>query len=360
MATIFNDVYVSGTTHGNLPGNVHDGSVDAFLMKADGFGNAVFKQFGTNTYDAAQAIEVDQTGVYVVGHTIGAFDGQTNMGYYDCFVSKSNHDLSDEWVRQFGTSDYDTVLGVSSTGTDLYVCGQVSAALPGQVHLGSADAFVAKLGDAPGISVSPASIDFGQIDVWDTTTAIVSIGNAGNVPLSVTDISMVTGSSADITILSGPTPPFSIAPGTGVTVTIQYHPWETGSDVATLEITSNDPINGEVQVTISGSAIQPEEPAEDLVDDIGDFFDDASEDGDLEGTGGGNSGDERLADLLAKFDEAKALIEAGEIEDAIGTLKGILKKCDGKPKPPDHVTGEAAEELAARIQFLIDLMEEEL
>ena len=94
-------------------------------------------------------------------------------------------------------------------------------------------------------------------------------------------------------------------------------------------------------------------------EETGDFFDDATEDGDLVGTGGGNSADGKLADLRDKLDDAIALIEAGEIEDAIGTLNAILKKCDGDPTPPDHVEGDAAVELASRIQWLIDTLEGE-
>ncbi len=78
------------------------------------------------------------------------------------------------------------------------------------------------------------------------------------------------------------------------------------------------------------------------------------------GTGGGASADNRISDFIDKIDEAIALYEAGNIEEAIGTLKAVLKKCDGDPKPPDHVEGDAAVELANRILDLIEAMEEEL
>ncbi|NIR13382.1 hypothetical protein GWN63_00540 [Candidatus Bathyarchaeota archaeon] len=96
------------------------------------------------------------------------------------------------------------------------------------------------------------------------------------------------------------------------------------------------------------------------MDDTTDYIDDAIEDGDLVGDGDGNSADNKLDAFLDMFEEVKALYDAGNIEDAIGTLKALLKKCDGDPKPPDTVTGEAAEELAARIQWLIEEMEKEL
>jgi len=49
-----------------------------------------------------------------------------------------------EWARQFGTAGDETVLEVSVYGTDVYVCGKVEGALPGQTHFGSSDAFVRK------------------------------------------------------------------------------------------------------------------------------------------------------------------------------------------------------------------------
>jgi hypothetical protein len=45
-------------------------------------------QFGTPDYDRAYGAAVDGRGMYVVGTTHGAFEGQTNAGDRDVFVSR--------------------------------------------------------------------------------------------------------------------------------------------------------------------------------------------------------------------------------------------------------------------------------
>lgn len=48
---------------------------------------------------------MDSSGnVYAVGHTGGAFSGQTSTGGPDAFVAKYNGAGNQIWVRQFGTS----------------------------------------------------------------------------------------------------------------------------------------------------------------------------------------------------------------------------------------------------------------
>ena len=49
-----------------------------------------------------------------------------------------------EWIRQFGTSGSDSVLGVASDGISVYVVGYTRGTFPGQVKTGTSDAFVRK------------------------------------------------------------------------------------------------------------------------------------------------------------------------------------------------------------------------
>src|SRR3954468_3256473 len=55
------------------------------------------------------------------------------------------HGQSVQWVRQFGTMDYDNALAVTTDPSgDVYVGGTTRAALPGQTSAGKDDAFLAK------------------------------------------------------------------------------------------------------------------------------------------------------------------------------------------------------------------------
>ena len=76
--------------------------------------------------------------------------------------------------------------------------------------------------------------------------------------------------------------------------------------------------------------------------------------GTLTGEGPGKSADNRLKALINKLEEAKRLIETERFEDACDLLWSTYRKCDGELRPPDFVTGEAAEDLADMILWVMD------
>jgi hypothetical protein len=84
------DAYVTGFTYGEFDGQTNTGSKDAFLtwFTADGTRRESCI-WGSTTHDEAKGVAVDDHGaIYVVGTTLGAFDGQTNLGSYDVFITK--------------------------------------------------------------------------------------------------------------------------------------------------------------------------------------------------------------------------------------------------------------------------------
>ncbi|MBI3097307.1 MAG: PKD domain-containing protein, partial [Planctomycetes bacterium] len=138
-------VYVVGSAGGALPGQTSYGAEDAFVRRCDFDGNELWtRQFGTLSGDAALAVSVDSTGVYVAGQTYGALPGQTRSGWSDAFVRKYDLNGSELWTRQFGGtfSVKGAALSIDSTG--VYVAGIATGTLPGQTSLGSVDAFVRK------------------------------------------------------------------------------------------------------------------------------------------------------------------------------------------------------------------------
>jgi hypothetical protein len=82
------NVYVSGSTEGNLGGTPNANS-DAFLVKYDASGNHLWtRQFGTSQHDNGRGVAIDSNGnVYVTGSTFGNLDG-VNAGLLDTFVRK--------------------------------------------------------------------------------------------------------------------------------------------------------------------------------------------------------------------------------------------------------------------------------
>jgi hypothetical protein len=94
-----------------------------------------------------------------------------------------------------------------------------------------------------------------------------------------------------------------------------------------------------------------------FVSEIEDFCEQAASDGDLEGSGSGNSGDGRFNALMNMIAMAGDLINDGDIDGACGQLMAAYRKCDGDPHPPDFVEGPAASDLADMIMDLMDRYE---
>ncbi len=104
------------------------------------------RQFGTTNVDEAVAVSVDPSGsTYVAGWTQGALPSQTSAGMLDAFVRKYDPAGSEEWTRQFGSSDRDYLRGVATDAAgDVYLAGETEGTILGQISAGGRDAFVRK------------------------------------------------------------------------------------------------------------------------------------------------------------------------------------------------------------------------
>ena len=101
----------------------------------------LYHQFGTETTDVGGGIAVDPQGyVYVVGSTYGALEG-TNVNLDDVFIRKYDPDGTLSWTRQFGTPGKDAASAVAVVGSHIYVVGNTDAALDG-THQGRVDQFL--------------------------------------------------------------------------------------------------------------------------------------------------------------------------------------------------------------------------
>ncbi len=132
------------------------------------------------------------------------------------------------------------------------------------VNLGVGGTGVAQA--VPAVALSPTSLDFGTVTVGSSASRTASIQNTGTGPLSVTDISLCSGTSPEFTW--SPSAPLTVAAGQSATLTVTYRPTEAGADTGCVAIASNDPAKPTANLQVNGAGSQPPVPSVDADLDI--------------------------------------------------------------------------------------------
>jgi hypothetical protein len=86
------NVNITGATDGSLGSNISAGQLDVFLAKFDPSGTSLFtSQFGTPFNDTGFGVAVDSSAnVFITGSTVGNLDGKISAGLSDIFLAKFN------------------------------------------------------------------------------------------------------------------------------------------------------------------------------------------------------------------------------------------------------------------------------
>jgi hypothetical protein len=196
-----NNIYVSGWTWGGLDGNTSSGEYDAFLVKYDSSGTKQWtKQFGTSESDFARAVAVDsENNIYITGYTKGGLDGNSNSGNEDIFLVKYNSSGTKQWTRQRGTSLVEIGYGIAADSeNNIFVIGHTFGGLDGNTNLGYRDVFLIKYNSVGNKlwtkQLGTANGDFGEGVVADSLNNIYISGWTGGSFSGYTN----EGSSQDI------------------------------------------------------------------------------------------------------------------------------------------------------------------
>jgi Abnormal spindle-like microcephaly-assoc'd, ASPM-SPD-2-Hydin/PQQ-like domain len=104
----------------------------------------------------------------------------------------------------------------------------------------------------PGLTPTPATLDFGQVPVGATKSLTVSLTNTG--PTDET-ISSSTAPSAPYTATGMPAAGSVLAPGQSVSVSITYAPTAAGDNPAALTVTSTSNVERTVSVPLAGTGV---------------------------------------------------------------------------------------------------------
>jgi Abnormal spindle-like microcephaly-assoc'd, ASPM-SPD-2-Hydin/Protein of unknown function (DUF1573) len=102
---------------------------------------------------------------------------------------------------------------------------------------------------APQISLSSSSVQFGTVGTGSTSNLSLTISNLGNADLTISVVSIV-GTQFSV---SGITTPKTIPAGQSALVGLTFQPTAAGAATGNLTITSNDPANPTLTVTLAGT-----------------------------------------------------------------------------------------------------------
>lgn len=146
-ADAIGNIYVAGTSAGDLDGETNAGAEDAFIAKYDTNGNKIWvKLLGTTSADYGRGVSLDNSGnLFVVGYTSGDLGGNINAGFEDIFIAKFDSNGNNLWVRLLGSAGKDVGLGIwVDINGDVYICGETFGNLDGNLNAGLEDGFIAK------------------------------------------------------------------------------------------------------------------------------------------------------------------------------------------------------------------------
>lgn len=91
---------------------------------------------------------------------------------------------------------------------------------------------------APDIEILPATHDFGTLEPGASATQEVTIRNAGDAPLTLSDLRWISASAEFSLSLPAPQP---LAPGDALTVPVTYAPADDHPDEGSITVRSDDP-----------------------------------------------------------------------------------------------------------------------
>ena len=103
---------------------------------------------------------------------------------------------------------------------------------------------------APVLSVSPASIPFGNVTIGTSATSNVTVSNTGNAPLTISSSTAPAAPFSATMPANGTT----IAAGSSIPVSVSYAPSAATTSNGSLSFTTN---GGNASVTLSGTGVAP-------------------------------------------------------------------------------------------------------
>ncbi|MBA3397187.1 MAG: choice-of-anchor D domain-containing protein [Deltaproteobacteria bacterium] len=115
---------------------------------------------------------------------------------------------------------------------------------------------LAGTGESAVLAVSPAALPFGAVRVGQSKVRSVTLTNIGTGSLSITTIALGGSDAADFA-LAPLALPIVLAPSASRIVNVTFNPTVVRDSSATLDVLSDEPVNGTVALPLTGSGVSP-------------------------------------------------------------------------------------------------------
>jgi len=101
------------------------------------------------------------------------------------------------------------------------------------------------------MSLSPASLNFGNVTAGSSTTQNLQLSNTGNSSVTVTQVA-ASGAGISVSALGAPV---TLAPSQSLALSVKFAPTTAGATAGSVTVTNNDGVNAVAAVT--GTQVQP-------------------------------------------------------------------------------------------------------
>lgn len=178
------NLFVAGETAGSFDGEVNAGLSDGFVAKYSPDGTRVWTRFiGSPNNDHAFSAAADNAGnVFVAGTTAGDLHGIPRAGSFDVFVSKYGPDGTRLWTRLVGgeSAEYSQAVAADQAG-NVYVAGHTSGELLGHpLTGGNVDFFLISYDPGGEMRWAEVTGGFGSEIPWDLAVSDGYVYPAGS------------------------------------------------------------------------------------------------------------------------------------------------------------------------------------
>ena len=282
-------VVVAGSTDGNFPttdgafDRSHNGNYDAFIARMNAEGSALIYStyLGGNGYDFTFALTPDGAEeVVVAGYTRssnfptteGAYQERFGGGGRDAFIARLNLPEQGQsaliYSTYLGRSGDELAYALAPDGEGgVVVTGSTNSQnFPTSVGAYQRDfgggywnAFITRIDmstilAAPIINVDPAKLNFDVVEFRSTSSPLTfEVCNIGTIDLTVNSLTL-NGNDFSMDDIGS----FVLTPGSSQTVSVTFTANSVGTSSGSVEISSDDPDNGAVSVSLLGIGVAPE------------------------------------------------------------------------------------------------------